>query len=794
MKKTTFFYFLLFSAFCWSQQANDCIDAVVVCGNSEIASNASGFGTQELDNETNPCSYEEVNSLWFQLSIESSGNLAFDIAPNDSDISVDYDFYVFGPDFNCGNFTDPIRCSTTNPSEAGLNYNTTGLRDSENDDSEGPGEDGNSFVSSFGVQAGETYYLLIDRPHGGGGFQLEWTGTALFLPGPVVQKPSNIEICPTVANVEVDLTSREAQITQSQQVQIDYFNSFANAFDFDSTINAPERYAFTGASENIYVRITNPNGCFEIVDFELTPLVFNDAPSLEQVVCDTDRIGEGTYDLSEIISEIENTLQNPTEFFISLHRNDNDAISSANPIILAPYTTAENIVYARVGSVQLDGCFTTFPIALVLEENPYPEVINLVQCDVDESNSVDGITRINLEQAFPDITDATVSYYETIATREANMAIVDPERYTNQEAFDAVVYYRMETGTCISEGELHLRIDPTIVSLTTTSPFLVCEDDAGDGILLGTFDLEGIRQDNYAGLEVAFYANLDDVTLEQNRLTGNYATLTTTIYARLEASNQCQGVEQLELVVNPLPEITLEKSYQVCTDGDPLVINAPDGFDSYVWYQDTGSNLQEIGSTAQLSLDEAGDFRLEVRSTYVQNGQSVVCSTAFDFMVTPSNSATFVEIVIEEFSADNSVEIIVSGNGDYEYSVDGEKYQDAPFFRNIAAGFYTIFARDKNGCGIAQKDISVIGYPKFFTPNSDGKNDTWQILGIDDSEEIVTSVSIYDRYGKLVRVLGPKDASWDGMYNGSPLPASDYWFRISLEGRKEFKGHFSLKR
>ncbi|MRT16936.1 T9SS type B sorting domain-containing protein, partial [Vitellibacter sp. q18] len=37
----------------------------------------------------------------------------------------------------------------------------------------------------------------------------------------------------------------------------------------------------------------------------------------------------------------------------------------------------------------------------------------------------------------------------------------------------------------------------------------------------------------------------------------------------------------------------------------------------------------------------------------------------------------------------------------------------------------------------------------------------------------------------------------DGTYNGSPMPSSDYWFRVEYreqDAQKEFKGHFTLKR
>ena len=193
-----FFFTLLFILTCFSgisQQANDCFDAIVVCGNSDISSNASGFGTQELDPTTNQCVNQEVNSLWISVSIAVGGTLAFTIQPKVDDLEVDYDFFIFGPNSNCQNLGSPIRCSTTNPLQASLDYNITGLSEIELDQNEGPGPDGNSFVSPIPVTAGEQYYILVDRPNGDGGFNLEWTGTAGFLPSPNVTQPNDLEVC-----------------------------------------------------------------------------------------------------------------------------------------------------------------------------------------------------------------------------------------------------------------------------------------------------------------------------------------------------------------------------------------------------------------------------------------------------------------------------------------------------------------------------------------------------------------------------------------------------------------------
>lgn len=82
-------------------------------------------------------------------------------------------------------------------------------------------------------------------------------------------------------------------------------------------------------------------------------------------------------------------------------------------------------------------------------------------------------------------------------------------------------------------------------------------------------------------------------------------------------------------------------------------------------------------------------------------------------------------------------------------------------------------------------------FPKFFTPNGDGYNDTWTI----DPAYLApnSSIRIFDRYGKLVKELA-LNTSWNGTYLGNQLPASDYWFTVTRMNGAEYRGHFSLKR
>jgi gliding motility-associated-like protein len=152
-------------------------------------------------------------------------------------------------------------------------------------------------------------------------------------------------------------------------------------------------------------------------------------------------------------------------------------------------------------------------------------------------------------------------------------------------------------------------------------------------------------------------------------------------------------------------------------------------------------------------------------------------------------------VITQLFGDSNVIEAVATGIGDYEYSLDGDPWQDSGVFTDVSPGLRLITARDKNGCGIVTIELAVIDYPLYFTPNGDGTNDTWNIEGI-GSDAIIY---IFDRYGKLLKQLSPTGQGWNGTFNGSVMPTSDYWFTVvytepQTGNSKEFKAHFTLKR
>ena len=148
-------------------------------------------------------------------------------------------------------------------------------------------------------------------------------------------------------------------------------------------------------------------------------------------------------------------------------------------------------------------------------------------------------------------------------------------------------------------------------------------------------------------------------------------------------------------------------------------------------------------------------------------------------------------IIAEVFTENNNLIITTENQGNFSYSVDGINYQNTPVFENLEGGRYTVYVRENSDCGIDTQTFVHFIVPKFFTPNNDTYHDTWRLKGIEFYAS--SEVQIFDRYGKLLFYRKNKPISWDGMFRKQPLPTSDYWYVITINGQRRV-GHFTLKR
>jgi gliding motility-associated-like protein len=166
--------------------------------------------------------------------------------------------------------------------------------------------------------------------------------------------------------------------------------------------------------------------------------------------------------------------------------------------------------------------------------------------------------------------------------------------------------------------------------------------------------------------------------------------------------------------------------------------------------------------------------------------------------VTSSLPATAITTQVSEmFSGSAMVTVsITGGTGSYLYQLNDGNFQESPIFTNVPAGTHTVKVIDTQGCTYLVTTVLVVDYMQVFTPNGDGYQDVWKLIGFNQPD---AKIYIFDRYGKLLKQLSGSENTdgWNGTLNGQPLPASDYWFTIDYvenNQNKVFKSHFSLKR
>ncbi|AXG73054.1 hypothetical protein DVK85_01905 [Flavobacterium arcticum] len=255
--------------------------------------------------------------------------------------------------------------------------------------------------------------------------------------------------------------------------------------------------------------------------------------------------------------------------------------------------------------------------------------------------------------------------------------------------------------------------------------------------------------------------------------------LATTIYARLIHNyiSICYDVVSFQLLLAPNPVLQLQETYYLCDEDAIVTLFAGNGYDSYLW--STGE------TSSSITVSELGNYTV----TVTQGS----CDASGEITVALSSVPTVIDIDTEDWTYNNNTIIVsVIGDGEYEYSIDGFLYQNENVFTGLEAGVYTVYIRDINGCGVVEEQVVLLYYPKFFTPNGDGINETWRIPFSFFEPEL--DVFIYDRYGKLITGFDAQSQGWDGTYNGKRLPSTDYWFVVNRQDGRVHKGHFSLLR
>lgn len=355
-------------------------------------------------------------------------------------------------------------------------------------------------------------------------------------------------------------------------------------------------------------------------------------------------------------------------------------------------------------------------------------------------------------------------------------------------------FYRVEVITVtnnniISDVQVGFSVQPITFAL---SDDVSCSD-------MTTYDLaakdaEALGTQSSDDFLVSYHSTLTDANSGNNFLPKDYPvqSVSQTIYVRvtsIENPNCYDTSEHFEQVNVQTPVLVFPEEVFLC-DGNPnITIGSLNMMTNHTYTWDTGE------TTSSINVAQEGVYTLTATNT--QAGQS--CSNSRAVTVVISSPPAISDIEINDLQNSNTVTVIPDTEGEWEYQLDNGTLQLENIFRDVQPGLHTVYIHDPKGCGFVFEEIIVVGFPKFFTPNGDAMHDYWHVEGILTLEN--PEITIYDRFGKLIKQMNENSPGWDGTLNGQLLPSADYWFKLTYTDTrgqqataKYINNHFSLKR
>jgi gliding motility-associated-like protein len=241
------------------------------------------------------------------------------------------------------------------------------------------------------------------------------------------------------------------------------------------------------------------------------------------------------------------------------------------------------------------------------------------------------------------------------------------------------------------------------------------------------------------------------------------------------------------------PALTVQANAATICAGDPADFTAT-----------LGNKIENPVYQWQVNGATEGGDASKFESSALQNGDVVVCRVTGNAGCSAGNSTDIVMTVNPVPHIDPMPAIFLPAGqeitlnpqvtGDitaYSWS-PGAWLSDStildPAASPVKTTVYTLTVRTNGGCTASGTEkVEVYGklrLPDAFTPNGDGKNDIFYVLG-GPPGSVVKDLSVYNRWGQKIfqvhNVL-PADPSvgWNGMIDGAPAPGGTYVYYLAM--------------
>lgn len=455
---------------------------------------------------------------------------------------------------------------------------------------------------------------------------------------------------------------------------------------------------------------------------------------------------------------------------------DGVAINNPNPNP-AIFDVEDNGFYEV--ETQITGTTCTLRGSVTIEYYPAPDLnlVNYSNCGAN-NQSIFNLNHV-FESLIATTSQSSVSYHLTFDDAENNQnELSNYENFIATNNTPVFIRFRDNVTGCIYFQQAMLIVNNISEQIL---PFQKCDEDAlKDGITNTDLESEisSIIILNYtSNHQINYFTNFNDAMSGNNPLPNNFTNTTAfnqSIFAKVSLNNNCEEIIRVDLNIEAIVIDNSIISEFLCPTGT-VRLSAPIS-SQFIYLWSTGQ------TTASINVSNVGNYQVDITNN---NG----CSNSINFLV--DNIETFEIINVEQsnFLNNNYININTIGNNNLLFSIDGVNFQSSSTFNNLQSGIYEIIVKDIFECLIRTKRIVILDYPRFFTPNGDGMNDSWSIKNLPSNARIL----IFDKYGKMIANLKYNE-TWQGIYNNRKLPSADYWFTLEIDEKTIFKNHFSLKR
>ncbi len=278
--------------------------------------------------------------------------------------------------------------------------------------------------------------------------------------------------------------------------------------------------------------------------------------------------------------------------------------------------------------------------------------------------------------------------------------------------------------------------------------------------------------------------------------------LTASSYYRRVVANFCDTVPSAPVLITVYTELTnntVSASQSVCPGNTPhkLMGSLPTGSTGNYMYQWQISTTNDTTGFTDIPGAQNIDYSPPVVNTetwYRRRTSSGSCTYS---------SAGAVDISMKPpslISLGNDTSICKGYviNLKTEAGLTNYVWQDgssSSIYKVTHSGTYQVKAKDINNCNVVGTINIVdcsIEIPDIFTPNGDGKNESFIIRGLPKNSEI----TIYNRWGNIVYHNSNYDGSWNGTNKWSGNPESEgvyYYIAVPPEGQP-FTGYVVIIR